>query len=101
MPYIKPEDRVGLDPHIEALTDAINKIVWGKPAVEIAGVLNYCITRVILRSLKNSFGSVRYWMSPLVRGVLQDVGDEFYRRKMHKYENQKIDENSDIPEYME
>ena len=97
MPYILTEQRPVLDQHIENLAKAICSQV--KESTDIAGLLNYCITRIILISLRNRFGKLRYWMSPIVRGTLQDVGDEFYWRKMRKYEDQKIAENGDVPEY--
>lgn len=100
MPYI-PQDpqRQALDQHIENLATAICGQV--KDKVDIVGLLNYCITRVILISFKRSFGKLRYWMSPMIRGTLQDVGDEFYWRKMRSYEDGKIAQNGDVPEYAE
>lgn len=98
MPYIAQPARNELDAHINAISDIISSQV--KDKVDIAGILNYCITRLILRSFRLCFGAqIRYWMSPMIRGVLQDVGDEFYYRKMRKYEDGKIVENGDVLEY--
>lgn len=97
MPYIHITDRDKFDSHIAALSNAIAQASIDN--VDVAGNLNYCITRLIMQVLLHKFGRIRYWMSPLMRGVLQDVGDEMYRRVFHEYEDRKIEENGDIPEY--
>ena len=88
MPYIEKYDRNILDSQ-EAEPDT-------------PGELNYVITTIILRYLekiipidimrdKNSYTDYNE-----VIGVLECVKQEFYRRKIVPYENQKIEENSDV-----
>lgn len=99
MPYIESSLRPAYDEHINKLIDAV--VSTSPDKVDIAGNLNYCITRLMMGVVMKKFGKIRYWMSPLLRGVLKDVGDEMYRRVFHKYEDEKINSNGDVPEYAE
>lgn len=85
MPYIKQPDRTRLDPHIQALADAINMD-------QRAGELNYSITKLLL-ALK---GEGRYKDYNELIGVLESAKLEFYRRQVGPYEDEKVKENGDV-----
>lgn len=57
-----------------------------------AGLLNYAITSLILRSCE--LGS--YTDLNQVVGVLECVKLEFARKKLNPYENRKCEENGDV-----
>ena len=65
MPYIKQENRLRLDLHIDALALGI-------------------------------IPEKRYWAIALIAGVLQNIGDEFYRRYAVPYEDEQIQKNGDV-----
>ena len=87
MPYIKPEKRELIDPHIDALVDTLGD----------EGGLNYVITRIVAKYLVAM--GVRYDSINTVAGVLQKVAAEFDARVTRPYEELKIFQNGDIPEY--
>jgi hypothetical protein len=89
MPYIKQESRKVLDPHIDALA---GKIEIGNP-----GELNYVLTRLAGQFLLSH--GLNYEGINAVSGVLQKVAAEFDARVTRPYENIKIFENGDVPEY--
>lgn len=99
MPYIPPDPiRKRLDPIIDELTDVIVDSVRGDSDL-LLGVLNYTITRVLLRPFALMVGKIRYAISPKARGVLLDVQSEMYDRIMRDYEDVKIKENGDVEEF--
>ena len=85
MPYIKQPDRARLDPHIKALSDAINPD-------QRAGELNYSITKLLL-ALK---GAGKYKDYNELIGALESAKLEFYRRQIGPYEDEKVKENGDV-----
>ncbi len=79
MPYIKKDQR--------------QKIAKGqKPSNP--GELNYKVTTLLLQYLKDKGTS--YATFNEILGVLNAVNQEFYRRWVAPYEDQKIQENGDI-----
>ncbi len=89
MPYIKPDDRQ----HYE---DAINLIVNRLAQRDFpAGDINYVITMIIKGAVRH-FGKVSYAYLNNLMGVLECVKQEFYRRDVVKYEEEKIIENGDL-----
>jgi len=91
MPYISPENRRDLDPAIEAVLDALADT----PFQDSLGNLNYLISRIVAGHM----GQVSYGKVAMATGVLENVKQEFYRRVAAPYEDQKIDQSGDIPEY--
>jgi uncharacterized protein DUF6899 len=79
MPYIKKEQR--------------QKLASGQRPSD-PGELNYTITRLLLTYLKDKGKS--YASFNEIMGVLSCVGQEFYRRWVAPYEDQKILENGDV-----
>ena len=80
MPYVKAEQRKGLD-------------AGRRP--EDAGELNYVVTRIIDDYLGRK-GGLRYAHLNEVVGALECVKLELYRRVAAPYEDVKITENGDV-----
>jgi len=85
MPYIAQEDRARLDPFVDELAAEVNTV----------GELNYAITMLAHLFLPR-FG-LRYKNLNEVVGVLDCAKQEFYRRAVVPFENEKIAENGDLP----
>lgn len=85
MPYIKPEFRNELDPAI----DNLFSIMDIDP-----GQLNYAITKLCISFLRRTDGKYKDYNE--VIGVLECAKQEFYRRAVSKYEDDKIAENGDV-----
>lgn len=85
MPYIKQDDRLFFDRHLNCI-DTNNK-----------GDLNYCVTQLALQHIKShekSYTNISEAISALV-----NAADEIKRRLLIPYENQKIEENGDLEVY--
>lgn len=87
MPYIKQKDRE----KFQNLLEEFKQIV--KDHELTVGDMNFFFSSMIwhLWDKKPS-----YTLGSNLRGMLHDVSEEFYRRKMVDYENAKINENGDI-----
>ena len=95
MPYIKPEDRISLD---EALVEVVDQLNFEYDnLLDKAGPLNYTITRIITGLMER----VSYKDICVLTGVLENVKQELYRRAASEYEDLKIYENGDVPEYID
>ncbi len=79
MPYIKQSKRLALD--------------LGKVA-RVSGELNYTIT-MIIQAYLDDHGKSYSTMSEIV-SALELSKDEFQRRVVHPYEDEKIKENGDV-----
>ena len=93
MPYIKQEQRPHFD---EAIEDIIKKLVVRDDSIKTIidpGELNYVISSVLWRlwDIKKSYAN-----GNMLVGVLECVKQEFVRRKLNLYEDEKIKENGDI-----
>lgn len=97
MPYIKQDQRTKLNPKIDALANEI--YLQTSENMDVAGLLNYCITELMMRVIKQRFGKIRYYLLALMSGVLHNVDLELYRRVAVDYENDKIKTQGDIPSY--
>ena len=87
MPYIKPIDRTRMDCWILPLSHKI----------ETVGELNYAVTRLALRYLK--LVGLSYNNISNVVGTLTLIPVEIGRRLVQQYEDAKIGENGDVPEF--
>ena len=99
MPYIKQEYRGDYEPIIRFLVDAIRRISTAqandekKMLQEVRdGHVNYIITRI----LKEIYAVPSYTKYNSAIGVLECVKQEFYRRVVAPYEDQKIAQNGDV-----
>lgn len=79
MPYIKKKYRRWLGSLIE------------KIGILDVGELNYFITNLLIRQKPTSYKDYNSLI-----GVLECVKQEFYRRKVALYEDEKIEENGDL-----
>lgn len=59
------------------------------------GRINYCFSRILMRVMRD----VSYKNIAMATGVLENIKQEFYDRVARQYENRKIAQTGDIPEY--
>jgi hypothetical protein len=94
MPYIKQEDRktwdIVLKPLIANLSAANSKDKIDKLP---PGEINYCLSKIIWALFD---ANPSYTNANNLVGVLECVKQEFIRRKLNFYEDQKITEHGDI-----
>jgi len=83
MPYIKQEDRKKFKFAEMEMT-----------RIETVGELNYFITKACLSYLNTK--GMSYQICNDIIGVLTCAAQEFYRRLVVPYEDQKIHENGDV-----
>jgi len=94
MPYIKQQQRDGLDSEINALLYAIRGMVKKDDTKDMVGILNYCITRLLVETLMRD--SISYEKINRINGLLADMQQEIYRRIAASYEDLKIKQNGDL-----
>lgn len=90
MPYIAKADRPKFDSLIEDVVDALTD--HGYKNFE-QGELNYVVSSIVWKLFEQN---KKYGTGSKLKGVLDDVKDEFYRRKMVPYEDEKIKEHGDL-----
>jgi len=91
MPYIKEEDRVYFE---DATDDIIDSILAETSETSRAGMLNYCISRIIAELL-DAEGTTYNRINTYI-GVLECAKLELYRRVAVDYEDDKARANGDI-----
>lgn len=84
MPYIKQSNRFKFDDILEHLSEHKNIT---------AGELNYLISSLVWAIFKDNRS---YSKANELMGVLECVKQEFYRRQVVPYEEEKVLENGDI-----
>jgi hypothetical protein len=82
MPYIKKENREGMDYVIEAMNEA---------GVQANGDLNYILYKFCKDSVKPSYNNYKNFC-----GELRQCATEIERRLLGPYEDEKIKENGDV-----
>lgn len=94
MPYILPHERTKYDPHIDSLAAILNKQASNDV---ISGDMNYVLFRLAkLLCDSESGGECKYARMAVVRSALREAHDEFKRRFMDDYEDEKIVVNGDV-----
>jgi len=88
MPYITSEERESLDHSIETLA----AYILAEGGYE--GRLNYSISKLL--TLIVSDKGKRYQTLNALMGVLESAKQEFYRKSVAPYEDEKIEENGDL-----
>ena len=83
MPYIDPANRSVIDGTMRDLLYLVRDLTPGE--------CNYVITKIIL-----AWEPERYTDMEAVLGRLEAIKQEFYRRRMTSYEDQKILDNGDV-----
>ena len=89
MPYIDQALRLDVDSSVDAIATRLDSR-W-EP-----GVVNYTITRILIRWWKDTYQGGRYKTICLIMGTLVCVAFEFYRRVAAGYEDKKAKENGDV-----
>lgn len=87
MPYIKKNER----PELDALMAPLAKHIQSLPMEEQDGAMNYSVTKMF-----KAVYPMRYFHLNRALGVLTAIAQEFYRRIVAPYEDQKIKENGDV-----
>lgn len=112
MPYINEDRRSNLNDCIDSMVKCLktnvsndneknplanpqNRGLSNQEVLDICGDINYCFSRI----LGGVMGNVSYPKVAVVTGVLENIKQEFYRRVAVNYEDLKIIQNGDIPEY--
>jgi aromatic ring-opening dioxygenase LigB subunit len=95
MPYIDNLRRDHYDGLINDLISEVGKDLNPPQLLEVAGDLNYIITRLTTETA----GEVSYQKVAILTGVLENAKQELYRRYAVPYENLKITDNGDVPAY--
>ena len=90
MPYSPQKDRIKFNQALVTLEDDLTAI-GTKPLV--VGELNYVISSLIWRIFDQL---PSYTLANDLVGVLECVKQEFIRRRLNGYENEKILENGDL-----
>lgn len=90
MPYVKQEIRDKINSDISSFTHALH-CEFGRDVNP--GILNYVFSSII-RELFDK--NPCYSTANDLMGVLECVKQEFYRRKVAPYEDEKIKENGDL-----
>jgi len=98
MPYIKQEDRIGLNTVIDDAIVALQDVA--PDVLKRPGPTNYMITRIVAGSLKPKEGWSYHSISRAI-AVLRDAATEMERRLMGPREDVVIKDNGDVPEYCE
>ena len=101
MPYITKERRDAIweewngypATEYEPEEEAMAWLYAGK--IDTPGELNFAVTKLMQYFVKTIAGE-NYAGLSATRAAVQDAVDEFYRRKMVPYEDEKIDENGDV-----
>lgn len=91
MPYVKNVIRTQLDPAIKTLSEEILRLykVEGR---DRDGMLNYVFTKLLLQC----YPSVSYKTHNEIIGLLECCKQEWYRKQVAPYEDQKEIENGKI-----
>ncbi len=87
MPYIKSDKRQPIDELLISITEHISQL----PLEEQDGALNYMITKLL-----KSVYTPSYFNYNRAVGLINCIGEEWYRRQIAPYEDKKILENGDV-----
>jgi len=85
MPYIPKTNREKLTPKIESILEEIKELNVGE--------LNFIISSIIWKIFDRK---PSYTIANNLIGCLECVKQEFIRRRLNGYEDEKINENGDI-----
>jgi hypothetical protein len=87
MPYIRPGER----PKYDSLIRQVAGVFADVPPEKMDGHLNYFITRLLVTLYKPS-----YFDYNRAQGLLECIKQEFYRRQVVPYEDEKMRQNGDV-----
>lgn len=89
MPYIKQPLRNQVEGEIDALLDELYTV----PDDQIAGVLNYTFSKILLQIYG---ANPNYRQCNEMVGILECAKLELYRHRIGPYEDEKIQSNGDL-----
>ncbi len=89
MPYIPKYLRHNLDKHLNKITAQLQN----RDEETLAGELNYCFSRIAWDLFKKRR---KYARINTINGAFISAQQEFARRKVAPYEDEKIQENGDL-----
>lgn len=102
MPYVPADDRPELDKVAKEMADKIAEVAAKyKYDGAFAGEMNYALTRLLQHIPRSLIAvgtlkeEIRYWIQPLMYGVLTDVAWEHKRRVNTAYEAAQIIKSGD------
>jgi len=98
MPYLKASRREALDAYADAL---IAHLKDSNFEAAYLGDFNYLFTRILLGTIKEINGPIRYFQAVAALGTLEAMKIEIYRRWISPYENKQMEINGDVKEFME
>jgi len=87
MPYIKQHERPEIDTLLKPFIDHIKSL----PLEDQDGALNYSVTKII----KHVY-PLKYFHINRALGVLTAITQEYFRKIVGPYEEQKISQNGDV-----
>lgn len=87
MPYIEQDKRPEIDEAVDPLIEKLKAL----PEEDQDGSLNYAVTKI----LKQVYPTKYYHLNRAL-GVLTAIKEEFYRRVVAPYEDEKVKENGDV-----
>jgi len=90
MPYIKPQLRDDIDPLLYKLIAHLS--MQGITKEELAG----CITYIIFKMIREFYEDGKWYEKMDAIKVCDSASDEFRRRFLHPYEDEKIKKNGDV-----
>ena len=93
MPYIKVSDRDSINEMSESLIDMFVNAPTKDGKFVAEGELNYAISKLVWAIFDKHRS---YSTGNRLVGVLECVKQEFIRRRLNDYEDEKIKENGDI-----
>ena len=97
MPYIDSSLRNVLDSKLNDLIDEIESVC---SLENREGIVNYCISTIVARSLKPQTGW-RYKYLNRAHGTFLAAAQEFYRRLIAPYEDKCVEKYGDLNEYLD
>lgn len=92
MPYVRQEIRKEFDTDIDNLLGAILRYEVYHQSEHIDGIMNYIITRLI----NEVYNEDNYFILNRAKGVLTCASDEFTRRRIIPFEEEKKKVNGDV-----
>ena len=94
MPYIKKEERPRYDKSIEEIVNLlVEKLPGDNGKGYSEGDLNYVVSSIVWKLFDKSKS---YSNGNKLMGALECIKQEFYRRKLAPYEDEKIKTNGDL-----
>lgn len=92
MPYIPLDQRPQFDDHADRIGEILNAL----PEEQLAGALNYAMTRILWQLCGHGDGKRRYARMNAVIGAVECAKLEMYRRVVAPYEDEKIESAGDV-----